>query len=326
MPNVFKSGNTLTNGCIYKGQFTIGVNPNVEYGPTNITSFYNGITPSSGGYTIYVNKASQGPSIRTPANDSECISILLGLGSTGSTISNVLDWASQQPDIMVSNIDYPGIVTSGMVLNLDAGFVSSYPTQGVSWRDLSGNGNNGDLVNGPTFNSANGGSIVFDGSDDGVNINSFSNTNVTTEAFVWLNNNQNTKIFVSNYTQISSPTGFGIGISDFNDNIAKWFTGNLGTTNTLYSTTTLNNQQYYHVVGTYDGTNKVLYINGVAESSVVISNIINNTSTLGSVGYLRYLNNQQFNGRIGVARIYDRALSASEVLQNYNAQKSRFGL
>jgi hypothetical protein len=224
----------------------------------------------------------------------------------------------------------PVIVTSGLVLSLDAGDRNSYVSGSTTWIDTSGNSNNGTLINGPTFSGANGGSIIFDGTNDGVDIaTNFSGStenNVTVEAFVKSSTNQSSRIFVSNYTQVSSPTGFGIGISDSNNNIVKWFTGNLGTTNTLFSTTTLANQQYYHVVGTYNGSTKILYINGVSEASVSISNAINNTSTLASIGYLKYISSQYFNGAISMARIYNRALSATEVLQNYNALKSRFGL
>jgi hypothetical protein len=171
---------------------------------------------------------------------------------------------------------------------------------------------------------------VFDGVNDGVNItNNFSGSienNITVEAFIQLNTSQNTRIFVSNYTQVVSPTGFAIGISDSTNNVVKWFTGNLGTTNTLFSTTTLINQLHYHVVGTYNGNNKILYINGVSEASATLTNAINNTSAVASIGYLRSVNTQYLNGSIPIARVYNRALSASEILQNYNAQKLRFGL
>lgn len=219
------------------------------------------------------------------------------------------------------------IITDGLVLHLDAAQLRSYPGSGTTWTDLSGNGNNGTLTNGPTFNSGNGGSIVFDGVNDGVNlINNFTFTNVTVECIIYLNATQSKKIFLANYVQIVAPTGFAIGISDSNNNIVKWFTGNIGTTNTIFSTTTLNNQQYYHVCGSYDGSLKNLYINGVLETSFSINNNINNNSTLSSIGYLRQLNAQYFNGRIPITRVYNRSLSATEVLQNYNATKSRFGL
>jgi hypothetical protein len=221
------------------------------------------------------------------------------------------------------------IVTDGLVLYLDAGNVKSYPTTGTTWTDLVGV-NNGTLTNGPTFNPSNGGSIVFDGVDDRVTLNnnfsgSIGNT-VTVEALIWLNVTQNTKIFTSNYTQIVAPTGFGLGISDSNNNVVKWFTGNLGTTNTIFSTTTLLNQQYYHVVGTYDGITKKIYINGILETEASVSSGINNTSTLASIGYVQNLDAQYFNGRISLTRVYNRALSLVEVLQNYNAAKQRFNL
>ena len=60
----------------------------------------------------------------------------------------------------------PKIVTNGLVLALDAANTKSYPGSGTVWSDLTPNGNNGALTNGPTFNSANGGSIVFDGTND----------------------------------------------------------------------------------------------------------------------------------------------------------------
>jgi hypothetical protein len=221
------------------------------------------------------------------------------------------------------------IVTDGLVLYLDAGNVKSYPTTGTTWTDLVGV-NNGILTNGPTFNPSNGGSIVFDGVNDRVTLNnnfsgSIGNT-VTVEALIWLNVTQNTKIFTSNYTQIVAPTGFGLGISDSNNNVVKWFTGNLGTTNTIFSTTTLLNQQYYHVVGTYDGITKKIYINGILETEASVSSGINNTSTLASIGYVQNLDAQYFNGRISLTRVYNRALSLVEVLQNYNAAKQRFNL
>ena len=223
----------------------------------------------------------------------------------------------------------PDISENGLVLYLDAGNRASYSGSGTTWTDISGNSNNGTLTNGPTFSAGNLGSIVFDGINDGVDVlNNFGSiqNNVTFETFVKLNGSQNTKIFVSNYTQVSGASGCGIGIQDGVNNVVKFFTGNLGTTNTLYSTTTLSNNVYYHIVGTYNGSSKILYVNANNEASATISNAINNTSVLASIGYVTYLSAQYLNGNIAIARIYNRALSATEVLQNYNAVKRRFGL
>lgn len=65
----------------------------------------------------------------------------------------------------------PNIVTDGLVLYLDAANTKSYPGSGTTWNDLSGNGNNGTLINGYIFNSIGNGNLVFDGSNDYVNIN-----------------------------------------------------------------------------------------------------------------------------------------------------------
>lgn len=76
------------------------------------------------------------------------------------------DWWTEGTDAGRKHVATKGIVQSGLVLNLDAGVSDSYPGSGTTWSDLSGNANNGTLTNGPTYNSANGGSIVFDGVDD----------------------------------------------------------------------------------------------------------------------------------------------------------------
>jgi len=192
-----------------------------------------------------------------------------------------------------------------------------------------------DLKNTSAINVSNvsfaaSGQVTFDGTDDGIDLQNIysgsTENNLTVECVVRLTNTQTAKIFAANYTQVSSPTGFALGISDSSSNKAKWFTGNLGTTNTLTSTTTFNNGQYYYVVGTYDGSTKNLYINGVQEATASIAGGINNLSTVASIGYLSYLSNQRFTGDLPVVKIYNRALTASEVQSNYNAIKGRFNI
>ena len=82
----------------------------------------------------------------------------------------------------------PKTVTDGLLLSFDAANTKSYPKSGTTWSDLSGNGNTGTLTNGPTFNSANGGSIVFDGVDDYVNVANASSLNSSAQTIsVWYN-------------------------------------------------------------------------------------------------------------------------------------------
>ena len=197
-------------------------------------------------------------------------------------------------------------------------------TQGLI--DLTGNSTI-DLTN-VSFDS--NAQIEFDGTDDRINIDNIysgsTENSVTVECVVQLDVTQTTRIFASNYTQVSGPSGFALGISDSSANKVKWFTGKGSSNNTLTSTTTLANGTYYHVVGTYNGNQKVLYVNGVAEATVNITNAINNTSTVASIGYLRYYSNQRLNGKIPATKIYNRALTASEIKANYNAIKGRFNI
>lgn len=92
--------------------FSIGVNGYDDYGPTSVTGFYNGITPPVSGYTIYKHKASGGPSINVASNDEECIFFLKEFGATGSTINDVLVWASGRTDVWVQTEDLTTLVVN----------------------------------------------------------------------------------------------------------------------------------------------------------------------------------------------------------------------
>ena len=141
-----------------------------------------------------------------------------------------------------------------------------------------------------------------------------------------LNVKQTQRIFFSQYAQTSGPTGYGLGISDSSNNVVKWFTGNLGTVNTSSSTTVLANSVWYHVVATYDGGNKRIYVNGVLENTSAWTTGIDNTNTLSSIGFLEATSTQYLNGNLACVRVYNRPLTGAEILQNFNAQKTRFGL
>jgi len=96
-------------------------------------------------------------------------------GVTGFTDSGTaMKYLMDSGKYFVNKGDYLGIVTDGLILNLDAGWYPSYSGSGTTWKDLSNNGNDGTLINGPTFNSLNGGYIVFDGASDYVGKTNFS--------------------------------------------------------------------------------------------------------------------------------------------------------
>ena len=215
----------------------------------------------------------------------------------------------------------PKISTSGLVLALDAGNHISYPGSGTSWTDLSGNSNNGTLTNGPTFNSGNGGSIVFDGSNDYVALGtsgfSFGSSAGTLSGWA-----RATTAAVSNGYWIisygSATTSQSRFIGIYNQ---TYYFG--GYSNDITASGVQLNT-WFNMVGVYDGTNASMYINGVLVSGPTAKtwNTISNNAQIG-----RQTNGGEYwNGNIAQVSIYNRALTASEILQNYNATKGRFGL
>jgi hypothetical protein len=227
----------------------------------------------------------------------------------------------------------PNIVTNGLVLNLDAINPNSYPQSGTIWYDTSGNNNNGTLTNGTAW-IPNGSqtSFSFDGVDDLVNCgNTTSILSITNQltfgGFVKFNTFGTFRrfIFKDNGTE-------GVFESFYNPNVSK-FDFELVTSSgrtSVRSTTTPSINTIYYLIGTYDGLNIKIYVNGVLENTVSKTGNISigpggglflgNTNG-GANPYSFYLN-----GNIYSTQIYNRALSADEVSQNYNALKTRFGL
>ena len=131
MSNYIKSGTTTNIASAVRKNFRIGVFGVADYGPTNITEFYTGITPPVGGYTIYVAKETQGPSIHVAYDDEQCIFFLKSFGSTGTTISDVLSWADNQQNIWVSSSD----LTVSDILNVtptSTPVLSTTPTPSIT--------------------------------------------------------------------------------------------------------------------------------------------------------------------------------------------------
>ena len=137
MPNAIKYSTSAQTLALKKGNFFIGTG-DVPKGPTSTTDYWNGITPPGGGYTVYLNKASNGPSIYTCVNDSELITLTNKIaGASYTTAAQCLSYYLTQSDKMCLNRDYESISTNGLVLDLDAGFSCSYPRNGTSWLDMS---------------------------------------------------------------------------------------------------------------------------------------------------------------------------------------------
>jgi hypothetical protein len=222
----------------------------------------------------------------------------------------------------------PPIVTNGLVLNLDCGNRLSYPTSGTTWTDLSGFANNGTLTNGPTYNPNNLGSIVFDGTDDYVNCGSNSSLSVSSSITLslWINSltlfsSQNFPPFIIKGVNVSYML-FGNSLT----NKIRIRIGDNNADNVVDSISTISVNTWYNIVGTYDGNDMKIYINGILDNQKNRVGSIPTGSDNVYVGFNPVGEALRYNGRIATTQIYNRALSQAEVLQNYNAYKSRFGL
>ena len=218
------------------------------------------------------------------------------------------------------------IISSGLVLYLDAGNTASYPGSGTTWTDLSGTSNNGTLTNGPTYSSLNGGSIVFDGSNDIVSSFStqISGTGSKTISS-WIKLNTTSRGGIAGTRSLTEwGWGFtvnrsGVGTLDFYDTQGSSLSAAAG----------LGTNIWYHVTVTFDDSRMVtLYVNGsqVAISSTPFAAL--NVSTFkGVIGNEDEYTNpfyHPFKGNIAQVSIYNRALTAAEILENYNALRPRF--
>jgi hypothetical protein len=226
----------------------------------------------------------------------------------------------------------PKIITDGLVLYLDAANTRSYPGSGTVWSDLSRGGNNGTLTNGPTFNSGNGGSIVFDGVNDSSNstvINLSSNFSVS--SWIYPTSLKNAAIVSNGFAWVYY-SGWSLDIQNTNS-FGLYFNRNGGYRYSLNNLLITNSWNYISAAYTRSTGDIKLYLNGIetlykSSSLVAYSTQYLQTNILG-IGYndyAAYSPGNYFQGRISNAQIYNRALSAQEILQNYNATKSRFGL
>lgn len=231
----------------------------------------------------------------------------------------------------------PKIVTNGLVLFLDAAASRSYPGSGTTWIDVSPFKNNGTLSNGPIYSTTNFGSFSFDGIDDVVN---FSNTSslqflnvspYTLEAWVRPNTNPGTGNFTGIFDRESNTVNGRDGYNLF-------FLGSTGTdtfftterftsdTNTNTSITVPQSESvnsWNHIVVTYDSSTLKIYRNGKFGNQTGSNGNITNTAKFLTIARR---SSNYFNGSVACARVYNIALTADEVQQNFGALRGRFGL
>jgi len=321
MPNGIKYNTSAESLALKRGNFYIATG-DVGKGPTSTSGFYNGVTPQYSGYTVYVNKASNGPAIYVAANNSELITITNKIaGANYTTVAQCFSYFAEQTDKMVLNKDYESTITNGLVYCVDAGFTPSYPRNGTTLYDNSSNGYNSSVYNSPTFNS--GGWFVFDGTDDYID---------TGQTFQYTKSGQFSVSGVINVQDHSGRAEAAAGIIGkghwWSNSWDVWLYNN---ESIYFETNGDNNPSNYYVLNsdpltvgrwyfftaTYNNGTKKLYVNtNTYTGSYPGTGDFTNSNTV--LIARRY--GDSYRSLIGAGSkfsIYNRELSASEVMRNY---------
>jgi hypothetical protein len=231
---------------------------------------------------------------------------------------------------MAGRIAYLGnIITQGLVLDLDAGIKGSYPGTGTTWTDISNNGNNGTLTNGPTFTGSDYGAIVFDGINDQVYTttgNAFNIAGPGNISAVVKVNSTGSKVTTSILNIVKSSNGIQVV---FRDNGNTFGITKYGGAYLLQITNRANFPQQgetTYISVNFSGSNISYYKNG---------NLIQTTSAaVNQSGLAPYIisgydigdYSEAFTGNVYTTQIYNRALSQAEITQNFNALRGRYGI
>jgi hypothetical protein len=274
-------------------------------------------------------------------------------GSAAGTIQDVgngwyrISRTRTGTDNYLSLIGFTGFVTghkyylSGAQLekkSYPTTFVATNTTRGTTvatgggWADLTGNGNHGELVNGVGENSANGGSLVFDGVNDGVQLpgTNLSLNQMTISSWNFSSNYVHNGFMFEKTTNGSVNTQYSLFFNNNTTSNLYYRTYGLSTTDLIVSNANSGvvNNQWNNVVATWDGTNKRIYVNGIlrATSANLTGTVTQNSTGAAYIGIYGNFAGYPFNGRISQTQIYNRALTAQEIQQNFNATRSRFGV
>ena len=276
--------------------------------------------------TVYSSQDGWNPGVSSPNKG------VIGFSYTPATFIFGSNFQISNSTGVINVSSYAG-VTSGLVASFDTGFAPSYPGSGSTWSDFSGYNNNSTLINSPTYSSNNDGILTFNGTNQYANVpyNSSFNPAANITVSVWVRNTA-TDLNIRNPIELSaasdelyflywradlSPNKIGYGIRQSNSVYAQnTSTGSSFSTNTWYNFVLVANSSTGLVS---------LYVNGVLDSSVAYNGTLkqNSGATL-SIGADAANNIRYWQGNISIVQIYNRALSLSEIQQNYNYTLPRF--
>jgi hypothetical protein len=235
-------------------------------------------------------------------------------------------FAFQQQVITQSGGYIPLPITSGLTINTDANTSASYPGTGTTWFDLQGNFN-ATLINSPTFNTGTPSYFAFDGSNDSGDFGSSSagldNISYTVGGWFRATTSGADKVFVFR-GQDGFGSGWSFGLYKNTSNLIFMSIVATGSQINVSSGITLVSNKWYHVYGKFTtGQNIKIYVDGVLRGTTNTNRTTLRSSTRGWL--LGTANGGFFAADVGSVNIYSRALSDSEVTDNYNAQKSMYG-
>jgi hypothetical protein len=333
------NNSTKTNNSIKKNKIEIGLaSDNYSSNPGGLT-WFNG-PDSTNQYVIYSDTFSLGMSTLANAKpvcwgsgdmtDTNVLRMINGLPTRNNqapftTIASALAWVASSSVFNMVSGTLDNIVTNGLMINLDASQKNSYPGSGTTWYDLSGNGNNAIMYNGLGYDG--GGWMDFDGVNDYCVITYDSGS-----MGAW-STGQTVGIWM--YHNIASGRrnpwnqaygGYGTWTHE-NGGSINYYYGNAGSNTTPYTSlgsAAVPKNVWNYLCITRSASTISWYLNGslVNTASNIYGALVNTTAdvSIGS-GYAGY-----WQGRMGAVQAYNRALTAAEVLQNYNAQKTKFGL
>jgi len=223
------------------------------------------------------------------------------------------------------------VITSGLILFLDAGNPASYPDAGSTWTDLSIYGNSATLVNSPTFSTTNGGIINLNGSNQYTvsnNLVSQLGASSSISEFIWVRPTAQGQIVVELGSTTPS-SGWHDSNIEINSSGAISMSIWQGSLNNRVTTSNLSFNNWYYVGFTYDGATLTGYLNGTAIGTTTFSRQVNGSNYYYAIGPADSTNmgtNAYLTGSVAVFQMYNRAIQAGEVSQNFNAQRNRFGI
>lgn len=328
--------------------FKLGV-MDQDYGPTSTTGFWSGVNPQSGGYIVYINKDSNGPSIVLVENESSLRNLLLQLNpgyipfnpTLPDLLNSLYGSSGNITGSTIQNISYENVITDNLVLNYDIGFLHSLiSSASTTIYNISPVTLSQDYVSrtNTSYSTSNGGYLYFDGTDDKMGPIIIFTPNIDPQLV--LTGNCTIEFFVRikevNVTQpLFSADALRIGDLTINSsNRISYSYGNGTNSQTFTSLSSVSDETWYQVCVVRDLTGKnsngspklYLYLNGSLdnEATATYTNVPFNNPTIVNL----FWNNGAIYTEIdfSIVRIYTQALSSTEVLQNFNAQKSRFGL